>query len=126
MIFSILRGFHFRKTSHPQSFAKIKLSKKVLIYSILYVQKCEDKHGIPQSEKSGTIRESNQALGVRKAHYAEYYERKKLHFVSRNWCKKISSVACGFSPINIHFSDYQKSLISRINEVFVFFNKILL
>ena len=39
------------------------------------------------SGKAGTIRESNQASGVRKAHYA-------------------------------------KSLISRINEVYVFFNKI--
>ena len=38
--------------------------------------------------------------------------------------RKISSVACGFSPIKIHFSDYPKSLISRINEVYVFFNKV--
>ena len=30
---------------------------------------------------------------------------------------KISSVACGFSSINIDNSDYSKSLISRINEV---------
>ena len=37
---------------------------------------------------------------------------------------KISSVACAFSPIKIHFSDYPKGLISRINEVYVFFNKI--
>ena len=33
--------------------------------------------------------------------------------------KKISSVACGFSPIKIHFSDYTKSLIGRIHEVYV-------
>ena len=30
---------------------------------------------------------------------------------------KISSVACGFSSIQIEYSDYLKSLISRINEV---------
>ena len=31
---------------------------------------------------------------------------------------KSSSVACGFSPIKIDFSDYPKSFISRINEVY--------
>ena len=40
--------------------------------------------------------------------------------------RKINSVACGFSSIKIHFSDYPKSLISRIKEVNVFFNKISL
>ena len=30
---------------------------------------------------------------------------------------KISSVACGFSSIKIDYSDYIKSIISRINEV---------
>ena len=29
---------------------------------------------------------------------------------------KVNSVACGFSSIKIDFNDYQKSLISRINE----------
>ena len=29
---------------------------------------------------------------------------KKLHFVSRNWLKEISSVACGLSSINKHYS----------------------
>ena len=40
-----------------------------------------------------------------------------FHFVrlaERGVCK-ISSVACGFSPIKIDYSDYLKSLISRIN-----------
>ena len=32
---------------------------------------------------------------------------------------KISFVACGFSSIEIDYSDYPKSLISRINEVYV-------
>ena len=31
----------------------------------------------------------------------------------------ISSVACGSSSIKIDYSDYPKSLISRINEVYV-------
>ena len=39
---------------------------------------------------------------------------------------KISSVACGFSSIKIDYSDYPKSLISRINEVYAFVNKISL
>ena len=34
---------------------------------------------------------------------------------------KISSVACGFSSIKIDYSDYPKSLISRINEVYVYY-----
>ena len=34
---------------------------------------------------------------------------------------KISSIACGFSSIKIDYSDYPKSLMSRINEVYVFF-----
>ena len=38
--------------------------------------------------------------------------------------RKISSVACGFSPIKIYISDYPKSLISKVNEVYVLFNKI--
>ena len=42
---------------------------------------------------------------------------------------EICSVACGFSSIKIDYSNYPKSLISRINEVYVavvffFFNKI--
>ena len=41
---------------------------------------------------------------------------------------KIGSVACWFSSIKIDYSDYPKSLISRINvvNVHVFFNKISL
>ena len=45
---------------------------------------------------------------------------KKLHFLARTGVRKISSVACGFSPFKIHFSDYTERLISRINEVYVF------
>ena len=37
------------------------------------------------------------------------------------WLWKISSVACGFSSITIVYSDYSKSLTSRINEVYVIF-----
>ena len=42
---------------------------------------------------------------------------KKLHFV--RW--KISSVAYGFSSVAIDYSDYPKSLISGINDVYFFF-----
>ena len=41
---------------------------------------------------------------------------------SSMYARKISSVACGFSHIKIYFSDYPKSLISRINEVNVLFS----
>ena len=50
----------------------------------------------------------------------------KAPFFSRNWRMEISSVACGFSSIKIDYSDQLKTLISRINEVYVFFNKISL
>ena len=33
---------------------------------------------------------------------------------------RISSVACGFSPVKIDYSCYLKSLICRINEVYFF------
>ena len=33
---------------------------------------------------------------------------------------KISSVACGFNSIKIDYSDFPKSLISRINQVYAF------
>ena len=33
---------------------------------------------------------------------------------------KFRSVACGFSSIKIDYSDYHKSLISRINDVYAF------
>ena len=38
----------------------------------------------------------------------------------------MSFLACEFSPSKIQLADYPKSLISRINEIYVFFNKILL
>ena len=51
------------------------------------------------------------------------YVRRITHsttiLLARTGVRKISSVACGFSPIKIHFSDNPKSLISRINEVYV-------
>ena len=45
---------------------------------------------------------------------------KKLYFVSRNWRMENSSAAYEFSTIKIDYSDYPKSLISRINQVYVF------
>ena len=54
------------------------------------------------------------------------YQKKKLHLLAGTGVLKISSVACGFSAFKIDYYDYQNSLISRINEVYVFFNKISL
>ena len=76
--------------------------------------------GYVQSGKSGTIRESNQASGERKAHYVQLYARKSSILLAETSVRKISSVAIGYSPIKIHFSDYLKSLISRVNEACVF------
>ena len=82
------------------------------------------KKSVPgHSGKSATIRESNHGSGVCQEHYAEYYiGTKKLHLLARTGVWKFSSVhvACGFSSIKIGYSDYPKSLISRINEVMFF------
>ena len=43
----------------------------------------------------------------------------KAEFYKPNLCKENSTVACGFDPIQIHYSDYPK----RINEVCVFSKK---
>ena len=40
-----------------------------------------------------------------------------------NGSVKISSVACRFSSVKMDYSDNPKSLVSRKNEVYVFFNK---
>ena len=77
------------------------------------------------SGKSGTIRESNKvSVNVRRIMQSTMYET--TPFLAGTGVRKISSVACGFNTIKIHFSDYPKSPISRINEVYVFFNKISL
>ena len=44
------------------------------------------------------------------------YQKSSI-LLARTGVWKISSVACGFSSIKIDYSDYPKSLISRINEV---------
>ena len=77
-------------------------------------------------ENSTTIPESNHGLGVCKEHYALCYVPKSSILLAGTGLWKISSVAVGFSSIKIDYSDYLKSLISRINEVYVFFNKIWL
>ena len=51
---------------------------------------------------------------------------KKLHFVSQNWRKEISYVTRGAALLKSTFLITRKSLISRINEVDEFFNKISL
>ena len=76
------------------------------------------------SGKLVTIQESNHASGVYKEHYA--YVPKSSILLATTGVWEISYVACGFSSIKIDYSDYPKSLISRINEVYVFFNKISL
>ena len=79
------------------------------------------------SGKSATLRESNHGSGVCKEHFAYYY----VHYVpkssillagTRVW--KIIYVACGLRSIKIDYFDYPKSLISRINKAYVFFNQI--
>ena len=45
---------------------------------------------------------------------------KKLHLLAGTGVWKIRSVACGFSSIKIDYSDYPKSLISEISDVYVF------
>ena len=49
-----------------------------------------------------------------------YYVPKNSILLAGIGVWKICSVACGFSSIKIDYSDYSKSLISRINEVYVF------
>ena len=56
----------------------------------------------------------------------QYYVQKSSILLAGTGVRKINSVACEFSPIKIHFSDYRHSLISRINEVYGIFNKISL
>ena len=79
-----------------------------------------ESHSLNHSGKSATIRESNHASDVCKVHYAYYYVPKSSIFLTGTDVWKISSVACGFSSNKIDYCDYQKSLISRINEVYVF------
>ena len=50
----------------------------------------------------------------------KYYVPKSSILLAGTGVWKISSVACGFSSIKIHYSEYLKSFISRINEVYVF------
>ena len=57
---------------------------------------------------------------VCKEHYAWHYVPKRSVLLTGTGVWKISSVACGFSLIDIDYSDFPKSFISRINEVYVF------
>ena len=61
------------------------------------------------SGKSATIRESNHGSGVCREHYAYYYVPKSSILLARTGIWKISSVACWFSSIKIHYPDYLKS-----------------
>ena len=44
------------------------------------------------------------------------YQKASFLLVGTGICK-VNSVACGFSSIKIDYSDYLKSLISRINDL---------
>ena len=70
------------------------------------------------SGKSVTIPELNHASGVYKEHYALYYVPKSSILLAGTGVWKISYGACGFSSTKIYNSDYLKSLISSINEVY--------
>ena len=76
--------------------------------------------GSRHSGKSATIQESNHGSGVCKKHYAYYYVPKSSIFFAGIGAVKIRSVACGFSPVKIDYSDYPKTFISRINGVYFF------
>ena len=75
--------------------------------------------------REAMIRFSNCGTGVCKEHYAYYYEPKSSILFAGNGPVKISSAACRFSPVKIDYSDYLKSFVSRIDEVY-FFHKISL
>ena len=55
---------------------------------------------------------------VRSIMCSMYYVPNSPILFARNGTVKISSVACGFSPVKVNYSDYPKSFISRINKVF--------
>ena len=72
------------------------------------------------SEKSATNSKIESWLGVCKEHYVWYYVPKSSILLAGSCVWQIISVADGFSSIKINYSDYPKSLISRINKVYVF------
>ena len=78
------------------------------------------------SGNSVTIRESNHVMCVYKVYKEHYYVPKNSILLAGTGVWKISAVACGFSSIKIDYFDNPKNLISRINEVYLLFNKILL
>ena len=49
-----------------------------------------------------------------------YYLCKSSTLLARTGQRKTSIVACGSSPIKIHYFDYPKCFNNRINEVYVF------
>ena len=58
--------------------------------------------------------------------YIRSIKRSTMYQKAPSGVWKISSVACVFISIKINYLDCPKSLIGRINEVYVFFNKIRL
>ena len=61
---------------------------------------------------------NSQYYTIKESHYGPLcvaLYTKKLPLLAGNCLVKIRSVACGFSQFKIYFSDYPKSLNSRIN-----------
>ena len=54
--------------------------------------------------------------------YVRSITRSTMYHKARTGVWKISSVTCRFSSIKIDYSDYSKSLLSRLKEVYVFFS----
>ena len=77
-----------------------------------------------QARAFGEVK-SNHDSGIYKEHNAKYYVPKSSSLLTGSGVWLINSVACGFSSIKIDYYDYQKSLISRRNDVYVFFNNFI-
>ena len=81
---------------------------------ILYVAYCEPIQESPPHFENQIMAQ----VYVRSITRSTMYQ--KLHLLAGTDVWKISSVARGFSSSKIEYFDYLKSLISRLNEVYVF------
>ena len=96
------------------------LTTQILIYIYIKMNSGYFLNMLGCNIKSATIWESNHGWGVCKEHYTYYYVPKSSILLAGTGVWKNSSVACWFIYIKIDNSDFRKSLISRINEVYVF------
>ena len=75
------------------------------------------------SNRESTAQFENQInpwVYVRRITRSSIYVRKSSISLAGTGVRKISSVASGSSPIKIHYFDYLKRFINRINEVYDF------